>query len=211
MLQALYTNVNGLGDAWASMWKTVALTFKGAPYILGLELLNEPFAGNFYRHPWIMAPWPNPFNADAFKLQPAYDRVNEAIRTVDRQRLIFFSGVTWGHVGPGFTAPPGGPEYANRSVLSYHYYSPPQRDPEQQVRRQLAGAQRLQTGIFLSESSGGSSHSNSIYDAAEAQSTGWAYWQYKTMCRESRTSIMSQSQYGVFCARAFSLYHPPTR
>merc|ERR1711959_836666 len=43
--EALYTNVDGMGDAWAAMWAYVARRFRGRPEVLGLELMNEPFAG----------------------------------------------------------------------------------------------------------------------------------------------------------------------
>lgn len=67
------------------------------------------------------------------------DRISTAVRAVDDSRLIFFAGVTWGNVGPGFTAPPGGMEFANRSVLAFHYYSPPQMGPRRHVERFIAG------------------------------------------------------------------------
>lgn len=34
--------------------------------------------------------------------------------------------VTWDDFGNGFTSPPGGDLYHNRSVLSFHFYIPPQ-------------------------------------------------------------------------------------
>jgi endoglycosylceramidase len=40
--EALYTNVDGIGDAWAAMWGRVARQFRGQSQILGLDLLNEP-------------------------------------------------------------------------------------------------------------------------------------------------------------------------
>jgi hypothetical protein len=93
----------------------------------------------------------NPSNADRSRLQPAYDRINTAVRQFDEDVLIFFAGVTWDDVGPGFTAPPGGDDFANRSVLAYHYYEPPQADTTAQVDLQRAGARRLGTGLFMTE------------------------------------------------------------
>lgn len=128
--QAIYSNWDGLGDAFAAAWAKVAARFAHRPEILGLELMNEPFAGDFYSNTinetnWmnatIMQPYPNPHNADARNLQPLFDRINAAVRTVDDQVLLFFAGVIWDNYGAGFTSPPGGPDYANRSVLSYQY------------------------------------------------------------------------------------------
>ena len=61
-------------------------------------------------------------------LERMHDSVAEQIRRVDTRHNIFFEPVTWGMVfdgtasGSGFDHVPGGPEYANRSVFSYHYY-----------------------------------------------------------------------------------------
>eukprot|EP01052_Picozoa_sp_SAG31_P036813 SAG31_NODE_4648_length_3069_cov_1.952525_2_plen_340_part_00 len=133
--QAIYSNWDGLGDAFASAWAHVAHRFAHRSEILGLELMNEPFAGDFYNNKtnetnWmqspLMIPYPNPLNADRKNLQPLFDRVNAAVRAVDDEVLLFFAGIIWDDQGAGFSAPPGGPAYANRSVLSYHYYNPPQ-------------------------------------------------------------------------------------
>merc|ERR1712012_1318648 len=101
------------------MWAEVAKRFANRPEILGLEILNEPFAGDFYEDPLIMVPYPNPDNADTKNLQPFYDLVNSAIRKVDDDVLLFFAGTVWDDLGAGFTAPPGGAAYSNRSVLAY--------------------------------------------------------------------------------------------
>ena len=38
---------------------------------------------------------------------------------------IFFESVTWDELTVGYDHVPGGPEFANRSVLSWHFYIPP--------------------------------------------------------------------------------------
>lgn len=87
-------------------------------------LINEPWAGDIYSKPSLLLPG----NAGRDNLGPLYDRLNVAIRSVDNNTLIFYEPVTWGVYlssqlgGTGFNTVPGGPEYKNRSVLSYHYY-----------------------------------------------------------------------------------------
>lgn len=195
--EALWRNVNGTLEAWAAMWAHVAARFKGRPHILGLELINEPFAGDFYHDPLLLAPWPNPRNADATRLQPAYDRVMAALRGIDDEVLVFFEGVAWGDAGPGFTAPPGGAAGAARSVLAYHYYEPPQGGAALQVRAQVAGARRLRTGAFLTETNRGGVE---LYEAADAALQSWAHWEYKSFCREDNRTAASPSQNGVWGA-----------
>ena len=92
--------------------------------MLGYELVNEPYAGNMYSDPLIMLPGV----AGSKNLQPLYDAVGAVVRAADPSTPIFYEPVTWGMVfdgkiaGSGLTQVPGGPEYADRSVLSYHYY-----------------------------------------------------------------------------------------
>ena len=92
--EGFWANTNGTNDAWAAMWAHVAQHFRGDASILGLELLNEPFAGDPFHHPLIFLPPPARHNADHTRLQPGYDRANAAIRAVDDERLLFFAGVT---------------------------------------------------------------------------------------------------------------------
>jgi endoglycosylceramidase len=204
--QGLYSNWDGVGDAWAAAWAHVAARFRGQPHILGLELLNEPFAGNPYGNPLLMVPYPNPWNADRVNLQPAYDRISAAVRTVDANVLLFFAGVTWGDAGAGFSAPPGGAQQANRSVLAYHYYSSVNRAARPQLEAQARAAERLDTAAFLTETSmpgtTGASHFSAVGalgDQADAQLQSWAGFEWKSFCRE-RPVPSNTSQFGVFGA-----------
>ena len=43
-------------DAFLKFWEVVADRFKSNPYVLGYELINEPWAGNVYRHPELLEP-----------------------------------------------------------------------------------------------------------------------------------------------------------
>ena len=39
---------------------------------------------------------------------------------------FFFESVTWDETEVGFEKVPGGDAYANRSVISFHFYDPPE-------------------------------------------------------------------------------------
>jgi len=207
--QALYENANGTLDAWAAMWAHVAARFKGRPEVLGLELINEPFAGNFYRHPSLMPPRPNPWNADKVNLQPAYDRINTAVREVNDEVLIFFAGVTFGDLGAGFTHAPGGDNYANRSVLAYHYYNPPQKRGPLQFRVQSQEAKRIGTAAFLTETSIPlQSNVGDFADSADEALQSWASWQWKRFFREEQgVPTTNISQLGVWGAGKTGIAH----
>lgn len=116
----LFDNKNGLRDKFANFWGEVAKNFADNDNIIGYELLNEPWCGNIYEDPLLIIPGV----ADKEKLQPMYDQINAEIRKHDEDRLIWFESVTWEVTGLGekigFTHAPGGDQYANRSVLSFH-------------------------------------------------------------------------------------------
>ncbi len=67
-----------------------------------------------------------PSVGERFKFQQFYDRLAQAIRAVDPDTLIFFEPITFDNKIPaGFSHPPGGHRFANKSVFAYHYYKPP--------------------------------------------------------------------------------------
>ncbi|MCW2498916.1 MAG: endoglycoceramidase [Frankiales bacterium] len=81
-----YANVDGVVDLYAQAWKAVAARFKNTSYVLGYDLLNEPWPGTQ------VASCANPVGCPVFDtrtLQPVYDKVLRAIRSVDRQRIVW--------------------------------------------------------------------------------------------------------------------------
>lgn len=53
----LWKNNDGIRDNWVGMWEQVVTKFKGLSEVLGIELVNEPFAGDFIHNPEIIFPW----------------------------------------------------------------------------------------------------------------------------------------------------------
>ena len=84
--ESLYDNYDGIGDAFNNFWVEVAKAFKENQYVIGYELINEPWAGNIYTAPWQLIP----SVADRFRLQPFYDKAVKKIRQIDPDHLIFF-------------------------------------------------------------------------------------------------------------------------
>ncbi|CAF3878742.1 unnamed protein product [Rotaria sp. Silwood1] len=122
--QCLYDNTSGATESMGNFWRLVATTYKEHSNVLGYEIINEPWAGNYLVNPTLFLPG----IAGAKNLQPFYNKIAKFIRSVDNDTLIFYEPVTWGvrlngkYFGTGFTHVPGGDDYRNRSVLSYHYY-----------------------------------------------------------------------------------------
>lgn len=93
-------------------------------YLYRYEIINEPWAGNIYDKKSLLVPGV----AGRDNLLPFYDVIATTIRQVDPDHIIFYEPVTWGMIfngtllGSGLTHVPGGKEYANKSVYSFHYY-----------------------------------------------------------------------------------------
>jgi endoglycosylceramidase len=143
----LYKNVNGLRDEWAKFWVKTAQTFKSHTNLMGYELINEPWAGDIYTNPTLLLPTV----ADERNLAPAYEALAKAIRAVDDKHCIFFEPVTWDDFGVGFKKVPGGDSYQNRSVLSYHYYVPPDFNANVNFDVRIRDLEKLKCGGMLTE------------------------------------------------------------
>lgn len=180
--QNLYDNYNGLRDAWGGFWQAVAGVTKdlGAA-VLGYELINEPWAGDVFRDPLLMAPGV----ADALNLGPAYESVQAALRSVDATHAIFFEGVTWDWFNVGFKRVPGGDAWRNKSVLSYHFYLPPDFSLDVQFDARARDMQRLGCGGMLTEfgirhcSGCGTIIDERVMDRCDAMMQSWLFWEFK--------------------------------
>ena len=119
----MYDNDNGFRDHFGKFWSKVASSLK-SKNILGYEIINEPFPGNIYTKPSLLLPGV----AGRDSLQGFYDIIAESIRASDSEHIIFYEPVTWGMIfngtvtGSGFDHVPGGADFAEKSVFSFHYY-----------------------------------------------------------------------------------------
>ncbi|CAD7924585.1 unnamed protein product [Amoebophrya sp. A120] len=211
--QNLYQNGDGLTDAWAAFFKKVTEITKPRDNVLGLELLNEPFAGNIYTNPMLAIPR----FADAWNLQPAYDVVAKAIREVDEEELIFFAGVTWADMGDhvtynGFSHPPGGHGYKDRSVMAYHYYMPPQETNSSANYYHnwvVPNAERLGTAQMMTEFDRGTPEQD--FQQFERVGVSWAWWEWKSYCKNTESSKDDPSQFAAWgsCKTGYGGVFPP--
>lgn len=115
-------------------------------------------------------------------LEPAYDIIQKAIREVDQNHAIFFEGVTWDFFDVGFSKTPGGTEYQNRSVLSYHYYEPPDFSKTLNFAARMEDLNRLKCGGFLTEFyTVGKDFEGmfKMFDLCDQYKQSWMGWMYK--------------------------------
>ena len=150
----------------------------------------------FFRNPLLMIPGV----ADRLNLEPAYDVLQRAIREVDEEHAIFFEGVTWDFFVVGFTKVPGGVDYQNRSVLSYHYYEPPDFSKTLDFNARMGDLQRLKCGGFLTEMyTGGTGFENmfKMFDLCDEYKQSWHGWLYKPYgCVEMHLACTNKSHHG---------------
>jgi len=169
--------------------------FKDLDTVLGYELINEPFFGDIYNNKSYLLPG----HADLYNLQPMYQRLNNEIRKVDNDHIIFFERCVLDTIFPsGFTEAPGSEEYNNRQALSYHIYCAPvdsEGDPTSDIEcdaidTDLFGvmtkdAEKLSVGGMLTEfgamsnATKGIKNIEFITNMAEQKFQSWSYWQFK--------------------------------
>lgn len=119
--QALYDNKFGIQDRFVDFWNYVAKEFADVPNVVGFELLNEPWCGDYISRPDLLVPG----IAGALNLEPLYKRTITAIRSVDPSRLVLIEPMTWAGVfGPTVQLLSTGFDKAlsDRTILSVHYY-----------------------------------------------------------------------------------------
>lgn len=184
----LYSNWNGIGDAFAEMFKVVANHFKGQSNLLGYEIMNEPFVGNAYKNPLILF-WDT-------KMLPFYQKVHRKIREVDDKSIIFFEFPTSDILLNAYKGTPGGSGFNDRQMLSYHVYGVPMGDPktlndvnsrcEVIMNHAFKFLDENKVGGFLTEFGAISGQSQIAVDnmkyilnKADSRFHSWAYWQYK--------------------------------
>jgi endoglycosylceramidase len=202
--QSLYDNEQGVQDHFLRFWQEVARKFTGNTYVLGYELLNEPWAGDIYRHPDQLLP----STADSRNLEPMYARLHSAIREYDDQHIIFFeptiiiTSLPFKFSETGLSHGPGGPQYNDRQVLSYHLYcialdgnGQPLNTrlcdgvEDKVIRNRVHDTEKLGVAGFMTEwgaydnktMAGSRPYEDGIkvMGLADEHLQSWAYWQYK--------------------------------
>ncbi|GAM27787.1 hypothetical protein SAMD00019534_109630, partial [Acytostelium subglobosum LB1] len=179
---------------FVAYWKQLASTFVDVDTVIGYEIINEPWGGNIYRDPLLLDQMGH---ADRVNMLPLYKNVNAAIRSVDQQHAVFFEKSLVDVYDSQYPAgTPGGIEYNDRQILSYHIYcgnvgGNPRHVGECDGENKffLEGAmtdlRRLGGGGFMTEFGAISNTTNAMetitymMDQADDYFQSWTYWQFK--------------------------------
>jgi endoglycosylceramidase len=190
-----WANDDGLQDAYAAAWRHVASRFGRNRYVLGYDLLNEPWPGSAY--PSCVSPEGCPvFDA---QLEAFTRRTLEAIRSVDPSTLVFYephvlfnngADTNLGDLGDAQTA------------LSFHDYcltagDQAACDPFDDLVFANAEAHSRETGDALLLTEFGATSDPTVLDPmtdrADRNMVGWQFWHY-CGCDDPTTSGPGDAQ-----------------
>lgn len=206
--QRIYDNTDGIGDRVVLLWQEVAKVFKDSRWLLGYELMNEPWPGDQWANPTLVYPGV----ADKANLAPFYRKISAAILEIDPDHLIMYEPIPWNNgFKAGFEESPCGEKGANKSVFAYHFYDPPDlMSPASYMGTRTADAKRLRSASFLTEFAASwnvpdktaprhdPAHIKDIVAAAERYKQSWSGWEYKVFHPQTGRHPMTPGDMSMF-------------
>jgi endoglycosylceramidase len=192
----------GLQDRYASAWQRVALSFRKRPYVLGYDLLNEPWPGS----PTFLT-CASPQGCPIFEQQtlaPMERKAIEAIRTADGRHLVWYEPVVTSQFGTEYNIPDLGDPNAG---MSFHTYcllgalggsgGDDTCDELEEVSLTNAGERADANGDTLLLSEFGASDAAPVIkrmvDRADRHMISWQWWHY-CGCADPTTSGPGDTQ-----------------
>jgi endoglycosylceramidase len=158
---------------YATMVRTVAAAVAAEDYVLGYDLLNEPWPGEDFGDCFA----PGCPDAEASKLVPFGERMTEAIRSVDAEHFVFSEPFVLFNFGQADTSLSG--IGAPRAGLSYHVYASTPDADEQVMDRAIAASAR--GDALLATEFGATSNTTTLRrltGAFDRRLLSWVFWSY---------------------------------
>ncbi|MEO6722813.1 MAG: cellulase family glycosylhydrolase [Ferruginibacter sp.] len=153
------------------IWKDIAIHYRNEPMVLGYDLLNEPVATHFDTGRY------NKY------LEPLYKKITAAIRSVDKNHLIFYDGAQWNSNFKIFSKP-----FDSKAVYSFHkYWTAP---TQEVIQDYIDFSNRYQVPLHCGET--GENKDEWVEQfriVMDKNEIGWHYWPYKKM--DNPSGIMS--------------------
>ena len=202
-----YANAGGLADLYAQAWRAVAQRFRTSSYVLGYDLLNEPWPGSQ------TASCAQPVGCPVFDqqvLQPVYEKALAAIRSVDRLHLVWLEPQVLFNDGSQTDLDLRG----DLLGLSFHQYctsaglthssggkATPECGPQGDLVFSNASSAAERNGWATLMTEFGASDDlgdiQRVTSSADKALTGWVYWHYKEWSDPTTESQDSGGQ-GLF-------------
>lgn len=149
------------------LWRHLAELYHDEPTILGYDLLNEPIS------PYNDVDYLNP------RLEPLYQEIVAAIRSVDSHHVVFTAAAQWSTNFAVFGRP-----YDDNIAYTYHkFWASTERDS---VQSYVNFANRYEVPIFLGESGELTDDWNRAFrQLNERFGISWCFWTFKNLDSES--------------------------
>jgi len=163
---------NLMQQATINLWKKIAERYKDETIILGYDLLNEPI-------PHYLD------NKEELNklLEPLYKKIVSAIRTVDKNHIIFLGGSQWNTNFNVFTSP-----FDSNLAYTFHKYWMPTEQKE--IQQYVDFRDKYNVPVWLGESGENDNEwIKSFRKLLEKNEIGWCFWPYKKM--ESTRGVIS--------------------
>jgi aryl-phospho-beta-D-glucosidase BglC (GH1 family) len=147
----------------AAIWRRIAAHYKNETTVMGYDLLNEPIATYF--------------NADEFNplLEPVYKEITKAVRSVDKNHILFLGGAQWDSNFKIF-----GPPFDSKLVYTFHKYWT--ETTRQVIQDYINFRDKNNVPIYWGET--GENKDEWVKDfrvLLEKNNIGWHYWPYKKL------------------------------
>ena len=143
------------------IWRKIAARYKNETIVMGYDLLNEPI----------------PHFADTAKfnpmLEPLYKEITKAIRTVDKNHLIFLGGAQWDSNFRVFGQP-----FDSKAVYTFHKYWTDTTTAV--IQDYIDFRDKYNVPIYCGETGENSDDwVMGFKNTLEKNNIGWHYWPYK--------------------------------
>ena len=150
-----------------SIWTKIAKRYKNETIIMGYDLLNEPI----------------PHFADTTKfnpmLEPLYKEITKAIRTVDKNHIVFFGGAQWDSNFSIFGLP-----FDSKAVYTFHKYWTDTTTAV--IQDYINFRNKYNVPIYCGETGeNNDAWVGGFKNTLEKNNIGWHYWPYKKLNNES--------------------------
>jgi hypothetical protein len=150
-----------------SIWIKIAKRYKNETIIMGYDLLNEPI----------------PHFADTAKfnpmLEPLYKEITKAIRTVDKNHIVFLGGAQWDSNFGIFGIP-----FDSKAVYTFHKYWTDTTTAV--IQDYIDFRNKYNVPIYCGETGeNNDAWVGGFRNTLEKNNIGWHYWPYKKLNNES--------------------------